>query len=604
MVVGSNRFQPALILEPKQNAKDEKEAQKLIDRVWPLVVRANKETVAHGQIGKEFIRLTNPDKPFPRAGKGTIQRAAAVKLYAEEIDKIYEEQDQTSDTEVPSVSVESEEALTASIQDIFQSKLGAKGLEPDKDFFAGGVDSLQVINATRLLKAGLEAAGFHLDASVLATRAIYGNPTPRRLARYVLSALRSGGESSPEGEEEHELQAMKSFWRKYTSDLQRPGRRPDAAEENQTVLLTGSTGMLGSYMLDLLVRSPAVRKVVCLNRAEDGGARQQEKVMQERGLASNYGEKTELYHADMSRSDFGLAPDVFARLLREADRVVHNAWPVNFNIPTESFEPHLRSVRMVADFATRSSKRVAVAFISSIGTADRWDTTKGPVPEERLEDVSLPGAGYGRSKMVGGLILEDAAKVGDFPAAIIRVGQIAGPEGEAGAWNRHEWLPSIIASSVHLGALPKHLAVMERVDWTPCEKIASLVLEVLGVLQKRQPDQIAGYYHGVNPSATTWGELVPAIQGFYGRDRIPKLVSFKEWVDLLEQSQTDDTQSLDKNPGVKLLNFYRGMADAYEAGHETVVFDMARTRERSPTMKSARAVTPDLMLHWCQQWGF
>lgn len=606
LVVGSNRFQPALFLEPKKYPQSDKEAEELIDRVWPRIVLANKETVAHGQIAKEFVILTKPDKPFPRAGKGTIQRAAAIKLYKDEIDKFYEDQAQGTHTEVPHVSIESEEALVGSIRDIFQSRLGAKGVAPDNDFFSGGVDSLQVINATRLLKAGLAAAGHHVDSSVLATRVIYSNPTPRRLAQYLLSALRSGGKTTPEGEEEHELQAMESFWKKYTSDLQPPaGKRPDPADENQTVIITGSTGMLGSYMLDQLVKSPSVKKIICLNRGEDGGAKQQEKAMRERGLASHYSEKTELYRADMSRPDFGLPPAVFSRILKDADRLIHNAWPVNFNIPTESFEPHLRSVRMVADFATHAAKRVAVAFIASIGTADRWDTTRGPVPETRLEDMRLPSGGYGRSKLVGSLILEDAAKVGDFPAAIIRVGQVAGPESEAGAWNRHEWLPSIVASSVHLGTLPNHLGVMDRVDWTPCEQIASLVLEVTGVLQKRQPDQITGYYHGVNPTATAWGELVPAIQRFYGEDRVPKRVdSFTEWVNLLEKSQRDDTQSLDKNPGVKLLNFYRATAEAYEAGKRPVIFDMTRTQESSPTMKSAKAITPELMLHWCQQWGF
>ncbi|RYP91175.1 hypothetical protein DL770_002704 [Monosporascus sp. CRB-9-2] len=606
LVVGSNRFQPALILEPVRHPADDGEARELLDSVWPVVVQANKETVTHGQISRELVVLSNPDKAFPRAGKGTIQRAAAVRLYKDEINTLYEKQGRFSEAEAPRINVESEDALINSIRDVFRIRPGAEGLEPDNDFFSGGVDSLQVISATRLLKSGLGAAGFHVGAAAMATRVIYSNPTPRRLAQYILSIVRNEGEVAPGGEEGHELQAMETLWRKYTSDLPRPANgRPDPIDEGQTVILTGSTGMLGSYMLDLLVRNSSVQKVICLNRADDGGARRQAKAMRERGLASNYSEKTEFYHADMSRSDFGLPADVFERLLRQADRLVHNAWPVNFNIPFESFEPHLRSVRMVADFATRASKRVAVAVISSIGTADRWNARgRGLVPEQRLEDVRLPSNGYGRSKMIGSLILEDAAHVGDFPAVSIRVGQVAGPEDEAGVWNRQEWLPSIVASSVHLGALPSHLAVMERVDWTPSERIACLVLEVLGVTQKLPAERIIGYYHGVNPSETTWGELALAVQQFYGEERISKLVSFSEWVDLLGKSQTDDTQSLEKNPAVKLLDFYRGMASAHEAGHGSVVFDTTRTKECSPTMKATRAITPELMMHWCKQWGF
>ncbi|CAJ2512511.1 Uu.00g055260.m01.CDS01 [Anthostomella pinea] len=604
VVVGAQRFQPGLILEPTEPPKDESEAQKLIDSVWPHVVRANKETVAHGQIGKDFIILSNLEKPFHRAGKGTIQRASTLKLYRDEIDQLYKKAGELSSEAAPRMDISSEQTLIDSIEEMFQTRLGApEDLNPDTDFFSAGIDSMQVINASRLLRAGLEAAGCRVDATAMATRVIYGNPTPRRLASYINSVIREGTKSSPESEEQHELQSMKALWKKYTSDLPKAIEgRPAPADEGQTVIMTGSTGMLGSYMLDLMVKNRNVKKIICLNRAEDGGAKQQAKAMKERGLASEYASKCTLLHADMSRSDFGLPRDTFNELLKTADRIIHNAWPVNFNIPTESFAPHLRGVRNVADFATNAAKRVAVVFISSIGTGDRWPTEKGPVPEARLEDLELPGGGYGRSKMIGSLILEDVAKSGDFPAAIIRVGQIAGPEGEAGFWNKQEWLPSIIASSLYLKALPRNLGQMERVDWTPCERIASLVLEVAGVSQKVAPKDISGYFHGVNPKSTTWTELAPAVQQFYGKDRIRELVSFQDWVKKLEESQAADTSSLDKNPGVKLIDSYRGMASADE--NEPVVFDMTRTTQRSAAMRTAEAVTPKLMQHFCKQWGF
>lgn len=44
LVVGQGRFQAAMLLEPRSHPKDEKEAAKLVDEVWPLVVKINKET--------------------------------------------------------------------------------------------------------------------------------------------------------------------------------------------------------------------------------------------------------------------------------------------------------------------------------------------------------------------------------------------------------------------------------------------------------------------------------------------------------------------------------------------------------------------------------
>lgn len=469
---------------------------------------------------------------------------------------------------------------------------------------------MQVINATRLIRSGLEAAGHYTDGTALATRAIYGNPTPRRLARYLMQTVVEGIDGqSVLNEDLAEQQAMAQLHGKYTRDLETATKgRPEALQETQTIVLTGSTGMLGSYLLDLMVASPRVKKVVCLNRAEDGGLKQQAQAMQSRGLTTQYHTKTEFHHADLSRNDLGLDKPLYDRLLRDTDRWIHNAWPVNFHLTVATFEPHLRGVRNVADFASRAHKRVAVVFISSIASANRSDAGAGlgrTVPETRLEDLGLAVGGYGRSKLVGSLILEDVAVAGDFPAAVVRMGQIAGPEADEGAWNRHEWLPSIIASSLHLKALPADLGILgSRVDWTPVERVAKLVVEVAGVTQMVEPRDVSGYYHGVNPESTTWAELAPAVQEFYGKDRLPELVSFKEWVERLEKTQSEDMKAMDTNPGVKLLDTYRSASEAAEAGAQPVVFDVRRTMERSPAMREVKAVSPALLKHWCEQWGF
>lgn len=465
---------------------------------------------------------------------------------------------------------------------------------------------MQVIGASRLLRAGLEAAGHHVDSTTLATRVVYSNPTPRKLAQYLIQIVKGADTNHGHDPNEEQQQAMKQLHEKYTRDLPKSKQgRPEAATQSQTIVLTGSTGMLGSYLLDLLVSSPRVNRIICLNRAEDGGVKQQEAAMASRGLTAHYSTKAEFHHVDISRSDFGLPAEVYQRLLRDTDRWIHNAWPVNFNITVETFEPHIRGVRNVADFATRAAKRVAVVFVSTIATADAWDPSTD-VPERRLEDFGLPVGGYGRGKMVGSMILDDASYSGDFPAATIRMGQIAGPEADKGSWNRWEWLPSIIASSLYLKALPANLGA--EVDWTPVEGVAKLVVEVAGATQDVDPKDISGYYHGVNPSRTSWEkELAPAVQEFYGKEKLPELVSFSEWVDRLEKSQSDgdlNMQSVDSNPGVKLLDTYRGMASAADAGQKHCHFAMSRTVGISPSMRDARAVTPELMKHWCRQWNY
>ncbi|PHH77097.1 hypothetical protein CDD83_4170 [Cordyceps sp. RAO-2017] len=309
--------------------------------------------------------------------------------------------------------------------------------------------------------------------------------------------------------------------------------------------------------------------------------------------------KVDFVGADLSLPDLGLGPARYDELLARADRVIHNAWPVNFNISVASFEPHVRGVRHLVDFAARAAKRVPVVFVSSISTVMAWPSA-APVPERRIDDLSVAGLGYGRSKLAGSLILDAAAARSGIPAASVRVGQIAGPRGRAGVWNRQEYLPSLIASSVHLGLLPSHLATGHEVDWTPVEDVAGLILDVAGVTARHAVADITGYFHAVNPARTTWAELAPVLADYY-RGRIKKLVSFEDWLAALKRSGTAD---LDRNPAAKLVDMYDGMLRAFQAGHGHVNFAMERTMSYSPTVARLGPITPDLLRNWCDQWNY
>ena len=54
----------------------------------PIVEEANTMAPAFARIFKEMIIVTDPDKPLPRAGKGTIIRKQALTVYDKEIEKL------------------------------------------------------------------------------------------------------------------------------------------------------------------------------------------------------------------------------------------------------------------------------------------------------------------------------------------------------------------------------------------------------------------------------------------------------------------------------------------------------------------------------------
>ncbi|POR38206.1 Nonribosomal peptide synthetase [Tolypocladium paradoxum] len=598
LVVGQDRFQPALILEPHIPPKDDAEAKALVDNLWPLIEEANKASVAHGHIVRQLIALSDAAIPFPRAAKGTIQRGLAVKAYAGLIDDMYERAEEAGAQEAVSLHLGNEAALTRSIIELFEAKLGVEDIQPDTDFFSLGVDSLQVIRLSNVLRGSFRAAGMNVDRSALAPRAIYANPTPQALAGFLHSAAKDGGESKG-NDTTREIKAVEGLVSKYTKNLPAPVEKPGPLDHGQTVLLTGSTGSLGAYLLDRLCTSPHVRKIIALNRG-DGGESRQTSVGAARGLGTDFS-KVEFLGADVSLPYLGLGDAKYDELRSTADRIIHNAWPVNFNISIASFEPHIRGVRHLVDFSSAAAKRVPIIFISSVSTAAAWKSTE-PVPEQRLEDPALAEMGYGRSKLAGSLILDAAARESGVPTASVRVGQIAGPKGRQGLWNKQEFIPTLIASSVYLGMLPEHLGPGEDVDWMPIEDVAGLILDVSGVTVPTPGSEISGYFHGVNPAKTTWGELAAVLLEHYD-GRIKTLASFEEWVAALERS-AGTAADVARNPGIKLLDTYKGMLQASQQGLGHVNFDMKRTISHSPTGAHLGPVTPDLLRNWCAQWEY
>lgn len=88
VIGGHGQFQACLLLEPKQYPSTAEEIISFIDEVWPAVIEANKDCPAHGRVMRDFIMLTDPARPLPRAGKDTVQRSIVLQLYEHEFQSI------------------------------------------------------------------------------------------------------------------------------------------------------------------------------------------------------------------------------------------------------------------------------------------------------------------------------------------------------------------------------------------------------------------------------------------------------------------------------------------------------------------------------------
>ncbi|KAI0391361.1 hypothetical protein F5Y17DRAFT_468272 [Xylariaceae sp. FL0594] len=622
LIAGLGRFQTSLIVEPVTPPEDEDEKQRLLNAVWPSVQAANKESPSHGRIHREMIIFTSSSKPFPRAGKGTVQRRAALELYSAELDLLYKAADvpiHRSSIEIK--GVRSRRDVEAAVKDAIASgtELEIDNISSQTDLFELGLDSLQVSTIVKKLN---EFAALHGLPQAVTARIVYANPSLAALSEAVSVVLKGEG-SGMKGSTEN----LDELFQRHSSHMPISGRDPLPKSLTPiVVLLTGSTGSLGSYILDALQADLHVSRIICLCRGPGSFQRQQD-IQGSRGLRPlSY--KVQCLDVDLSKSYFGLASEQYKELLNEVTHVIHNAWQVDFNLSIQSFGRHIETVRRLIDFSSHSRFAAELFFVSSISAVSGLS---GKVMEKVYEEWSAAEAtGYGQSKLLSERLLDMAAREANIPSTICRVGQIAGPtwegeekekekEGKAkGMWPKKEWLPSLIASSKYLGMLPDTLGRQDVVDWIPVDKTAEVLVELALHPPRARPPRPenrtvvngAKVYHAVNPHRTTWAQLVPTVLERLNMDRGEKtveLVSLRGWVDTLRDSASASTRTGDGddvmtlNPAIKLLDTFESLL---EDGTESTVLETERAVEVSPTLSSIGPVRDEWMDCWMRQWAF
>lgn len=510
LVVGQARFQTALLVEAKEPLSSGAESEAVIEDLWITIEKANIHCDSHARISRGLIVFTSPQKPFLRAGKGTVQRRMTVDSYNDEINKLYNDFGGLArPIELHSAkmnsSINPQTLSNAAVSDLGQEDwlhglicqvTGWPSVDPDADFFKSGMDSLQVLNIVREINAALSTAGRGLE-SITATT-VYSNPTASMLVNACTTSQSSSNSTKPMLLPTQTVSdRMDDFLKKYSWNLPVTRRPPKQRLRGGylRVLLTGSTGSLGSYILSSLLEDPSVSQIYCFSRSANSEQRQRIS-NHARGLSTDWSpDRVTFLQGDLSKEYLGLSIDICKYLLENVTHIVHNAWEVNFNLPLTYFEvPHLLGVRQFIDFSARSTNGASILFISSVSSAMNWHLKKpGPVPERIIDDpsVSLP-MGYAQSKHLAERLLDRAARVAGIPTIVVRVGQVAGPikHGNHGCWNKREWLPSLIASSKHMGKIPASLGPNDVVDWIPVDVLGRVLVNLLDSSRMTDTDDV------------------------------------------------------------------------------------------------------------------
>lgn len=611
LVAGSQRFQASLLIEYGSKPLSPRDQAAAIEKIWPSIEQANKDCPAHARIAKTHVLFTTPEKPMLRAGKGTVTRAGTIARYASELDALYQKADQLSvRSEIPIPSpgrVDDQEQIKEYIQRSFASLTGWTQCQicTTENFFILGLDSLQAITVTRALKRGFDLPSFTPNL-------IYLNPSVSSLTQAILKLMRDET-TSKEAAIEVQLKERDDLLNEFLAQMDGPPSQPTAeTPQLHTVILTGTTGSLGPYLLESLLSNPSVAHVHCLNRNKHSHSCQLLK-QQELGLPNQINSsRITFWHADFTQKDLGLAPETFKLLQDTSTVIVHNAWNVNFNLGLPSFKPDLSSVVNLVNFTASAAKSPHLFFLSSISSVMGHRTESNLTPETVVTTNCPAPNGYANSKYIAEQLLAHAARTLSIKTSFARVGQIAGPVQAGGQWNRREWFPSLVLSSRHVGAVPDNVGFsLGRVDWVPIDLLAGVLIDLS--LEKPSTKTSINVFHPLNVHPKTWTDIHPVIAKTLSSlsEQNLETVSLTSWVQRVRRdietagggaSSGDEElkQLLEKNPAAKLLEFFEAIA-ASDSKSDNVL-DTRLTAQRSAKLRDVDEVKDEWIRKWIEGW--
>ncbi|KAJ5506168.1 Male sterility NAD-binding [Penicillium expansum] len=589
LVVGQGRFQSGAIIEPNWSSWSG-EPNALIDEIWVNIKKANESAPGHAQLMKNRVGVSSQEKPFQLTPKGTVKRRVVVSDYAEEIDALYAGGDQVDVAQISKDATHQDITVyvTAAVSEI----LDVPSFDENADIFSSGLDSLQTLHLGQVLQGSLKSARPGLGP-VFGSPQLYSRPTIAQLSRYILDILR-GNEAVPDAA------IIESDSDRKTRIAELIGKYTEDFGKGHAVILTGSTGSLGAYLLHELLSDLSVTKIYCLNRSDDAATRQLQS-LREKGLRTfnKFPRRVEFLQAQFGTEKFGLDDAKYDHMLQEVDTIIHNAWKVNFNHRVEAFEnPHIAGVRRLVEFSVASDKSAHIHFISSISTIEGYSLERGPsIPEVIFNDPSSAlRQGYGESKHVSERICAAASARCGVPTSIHRVGQIGGPTMEKGIWNKQEWVPSLIATSKTIGQIPNGLGSVS-VQWVPVDVTAKVIIDIVRTRRETEDDEPCAAFHIVNPRAAEWPSLIPAVTKYFNMEQ----VDIKTWIETLESFTNPTESDLQDKPALKILDFFKAISFSDEAGPWT---ETTKTQAASKTLQRLGAIDAPLMENWIKQWKF
>ncbi|ODA76923.1 hypothetical protein RJ55_07439 [Drechmeria coniospora] len=310
-------------------------------------------------------------------------------------------------------------------------------------------------------------------------------------------------------------------------EIQSDGTPLRRLSDADTVLLTGTTGYLGAFLLKAILDSTSAH-VLCLVRFTEpsenyrpaGIARIRKNLIDLGIWDDTMLERMEIVPGNLARNRLGLSPEAFDELASRVEVIVHAAATVNLVYPYAA----LRNANVGG---TREMLRLA----SRAGATVHHVSTNGVLPpsvegwnEETMLDIdAVPTKlldGYGQTKWVAEMLVYEAGRRG-IPVKVYRPGTISG-HSVTGSTNTYDLLNALFVESLHLGVAPEVDGWLA--EMTPVDFVSNAIVTLAN-----HPCTKQRLYHLGDPNPVSANEVFASLEALgYPTEKLP----FDEWVTL------------------------------------------------------------------------
>ncbi|KAL8738447.1 MAG: hypothetical protein Q9181_000761 [Wetmoreana brouardii] len=605
VVFGIARPIPGLLAFRAEAAKAMTD-EEFIEKIMPDVEAANRTAEGFSQIGRDMIIPLPAGIEYPQTDKGSIIRAQMYRVYEKEINDVYGRLDLQEEGSLKLDVPELEEHLLT----VGRQLIGEQLEDKTTDFFSAGMDSLRAIRMRGILVRDLDLGGNSKD---LSQNIVFETSNVENLAKYLYNL----GQGQTTEVKDWKIVAKGLVQKQSLFQKHIPGSK--AFPDQHIVVLTGATGGLGSHLLSKLSSSPSVSQIYCLTRGRDPLARLRTSLHDRK--FSFQPSKTIALTSDFSQPTLGLSEATYSEIQSSATHIIHAAWPVNFQLPLSSFEPHIQGLHNLLQLSLSSPYATPAKFVfcSSVSTA-LGTPSPARIPEQVIESLDQASdMGYGQSKLVGEHIVAAAVQQAGAKASILRIGQVVGDTKE-GMWNDREAFPLIVRSALTMGVLPE-LGI--KCEWLPVDTLAGVVGELAGL----QMDNIAsGKSNGITdaPAGDVKGEKMELVYNIRSPHTFPWTASFlpalrsagldfqtipvEEWVKRLrllssQPSSANPAADPDQNPALKLLQYYESSFTGRDEEKDgRIEFEIEKAKRDSRALRDAPDVVASGLVEKMVRW--